>query len=169
MIGKIPTNIQKIDRDDALVTWLDTTPAGGSRTWALLGVGINSYGITYNPQVDTEKWIIEKNARTEHTSNQKQGDVTQKMYKNDPCYEFANEGRDKSNYTTHILDVDAAYGTAGVYPAKMSDGLLVITSYGGENAEIGYSLYYNGDPIEGTVTIDNDGVPTFTANSPASL
>ena len=34
MIGKIPTNIQKIDRDDALVTWLDTTPAGGSRTWA---------------------------------------------------------------------------------------------------------------------------------------
>jgi hypothetical protein len=160
-IGKIPADISKIDRDDALVTFLDTTPAGNSRTWALLGVGITAYAIEYNPQVDTEKWIIEKNARTDHTSNQKQGDVTQKMYKGDPCYEFAKDGRDVLNYKTHILDIDGAYETSGSYPAKMSDGLLAITSYGGENAEIGYSLYYEGDPTEGTVTIA-DGVPTFT-------
>lgn len=37
-LGKIPANIEKIDRDDALVTWLDTTPVGSTRTWALLGV-----------------------------------------------------------------------------------------------------------------------------------
>lgn len=159
-LGKIPSGIQKIDRDDALVTWLDTTPSGSSRTWALLGVGITAYEIAYNPQVDTEKWIIEKNARTDHTSNQKQGEVSQKMYKNDPCYEFAKAGMDVLNYKTHILDVDGAYGNEGSYPAKMSDGLLVITSYGGENAEIGYTLYYEGDPVVGTVTIA-DGVPTF--------
>lgn len=164
MLGKIPDNIKKIDRDDALVTWLDTTPSAGAPTWALLGVGITDYAIEYNAQVDTEKWIIEKNARTDHTSNQKQGDVTQKMYKNDPCYEFAKEGRDKLNYPTHILDVDGAYGSSGTYPAKMSDGLLVITSYGGENAEIGYSLYYSGDPVVGTVTIAN-GVPTFSPSA----
>lgn len=163
-LGKIPDNIEKIDRDDALITWLDTTPTGNSPTWALLGVGITEYGIEYNAQVDTEKWIIEKNARTDHTSNQKQGDVTQKMYKNDPCYEFAKDGRDKLNYKTHILDVDGAYKSGSSYPAKMSDGLLVITSYGGENAEIGYSLYYDGDPVEGTVTIAN-GVPTFTPSA----
>lgn len=160
-IAKIPDNISKIDRDDALVTFLDTTPEGSSRTWAVLGVGINAYAIDYNAQLDTEKWIIEKNARTDHSSNQKQGDVTQKMYKGDPCYEFAKAGRDVLNYKTHILDIDGAYETSGSYPAKMSDGLLVITSYGGENAEIGYSLHYNGDPIEGTVTVAN-GVPTFT-------
>lgn len=160
-IAKIPDNISKIDRDDALVTFLDTTPDGSSRTWAVLGVGINAYAIDYNAQLDTEKWIIEKNARTDHSSNQKQGDVTQKMYKGDPCYEFAKAGRDVLNYKTHILDIDGAYETSGSYPAKMSDGLLVITSYGGENAEIGYSLHYNGDPIEGTVTVAN-GVPTFT-------
>lgn len=163
-LGKIPENIQKINRDDALVTWLDTTPDGANRTWALLGVGITEYAIEYNPQVDTEKWIVERNARTDHSSNQKQGDVTQKMYKNDPCYEFAKAGRDVLNYKTHILDVDGAYGSSGNYPAKMSDGLLVVTSYGGENAEIGYSLYYNGDPISGTVTIAN-GVPTFTPSA----
>ena len=164
MLGKIPDDIMKIDRDDALVTSLDTTPSANAPTWALLGVGITEYAIEYNAQVDTEKWIIEKNARTDHTSNQKQGDVTQKMYKNDPCYEFAKAGRDVLNYQTHILDVDGAYGTGGSYPAKMSDGLLVITSYGGENAEIGYSLYYSGDPKEGTVTITN-GVPTFTPSA----
>lgn len=160
-IAKIPDNISKIDRDDALVTFLDTTPDGSSRTWAVLGVGINAYAIDYNAQLDTEKWIIEKNARTDHSSNQKQGDVTQKMFKGDPCYEFAKAGRDVLNYKTHILDIDGAYETSGSYPAKMSDGLLVITSYGGENAEIGYSLHYNGDPVEGTVTVAN-GVPTFT-------
>lgn len=161
---KAPDNIKKIDRDDAMITWLDTTPAGQSRTWALLGVGITAYAISYNPQVETEKWIIEKNARTDHESNQKQSEITQKMYKNDPCYEFAKAGRDKLNYVTHILDVDGAYEEGGSYPAKMSDGLLAITSYGGENAEIGYSLYYNGDPVEGTVTV-TDGVPTFTPNA----
>lgn len=168
-LGKIPDNIQKIDRDDALITFLDTTPATSNPTWALLGVGITAYEIEYNPQVDTEKWIVEKNARTDHTSNQKQGDVTQKMYKNDPCYEFAKAGRDVLNYKTHILDIDGAYGTSGTYPAKMSDGLLTITSYGGENAEIGYTLYYEGDPVEGTVTVNSSGVPTFTPTTPASL
>jgi len=158
-IGKIPDNIQKIDRDDALITWLDTTPAT-SPTWALLGVGITDYSIAFNPQTDTEKWIIEKNARTEHTSNQKAGDVTQKIYKGDPCYAFAKAGMDKLNYRTHVLDVFGAEGNNGTYPAKMSDALLVLTSFGGENAEIGYTLNYNGDPVEGTVTI-SDGVPTF--------
>jgi len=147
-IGVIPDNIKKIDRDDALVTFLDTTPTATNPTWALLGVGITDYSIAYNAQVDTEKWIIEKNARTDHTSNQKQGDVTQKMYKNDPCYEFARANRDVLNVKTHILDIDGAYESDGSFPAKMSDGLLVITSYGGENAEIGYTLYYNGDPVE---------------------
>ena len=158
-IGKIPENIQKIDRDDALITWLDTTPTT-SPTWALLGVGITDYSIAFNPQTDTEKWIIEKNARTEHTSNQKAGDVTQKIYKGDPCYAFAKAGMDKLNYRTHVLDVFGAEGEGGTYPAKMSDALLVLTSFGGENAEIGYTLNYNGDPVEGTVTIAN-GVPTF--------
>ncbi len=159
-IGKIPDNIQKIDRDDALVTWLDTTP-DSTATWALLGVGVTEYGIAYNPQVDTEKWIVEKNARTDHSSNQKQGDVTQKMYKNDPCYEFAKAGMDKLNYKTHILDVFATDKTGSSYAAKKSDGILVVTNYGGENAEIEYELHYDGDPVEGTVTI-TDGVPTFT-------
>ena len=161
-LAEIPNNIEKIKRSQFL-TFLDTTPTGNSNTWAVVGVGIDEYSVSFNPQVDTEKWIIEDNARNDHASNQKQGSVTQKCYKNDPAFEFVAAGRDQLNYKTHILDIDTWNGTgngsSATFPAKMSDGLVAVTSYSG--AEINYDLYYDGDPVEGTVTIAN-GVPTFT-------
>lgn len=159
----IPDDIVKIDRDQFL-TFLDITPSA-TATYAILGIGITDYGISYNPQVDQEKWIIEKNARSIHRSNQKQGSVSQTIYKNDPCFEFVAEGRDKTNYRTHILDVDTWNGTGNSYPAKLSDGLITVTQFMNEDAVIEYDLYYNGDATEGTVTFDNDGVPTFTPNT----
>ena len=89
----VPENIEKVNRSQFL-TFLDTT-TNSTYTWSVLGVGITDYGISYNPQVDTEKWIIEDNARSDHTSNQKQGSVSQKIYKGDPCFEFVQAGRDK--------------------------------------------------------------------------
>lgn len=159
MASYVPAGIEKINRSQFL-TYLNTTPAS-SATWKILGVGITEFAISYNPQVDTEKWIIEDNARTDHSSNQKQGSVTQKCYKNDPLFEFVQAGRDKLNYKTQILDIDMWNGTLGSYPAKLTDGIIAITSYMGENAEIEYDLYYDGDAIEGTVTFVGE-VPTFT-------
>ena len=159
----VPDNIVKVNRSQFL-TFLDTTPAGSTPTWAVLGVGITDYGISYNPQVETEKWIIEDNARTDHQSNQKQSSVSQKIYKNDPCFEFVQAGRDVLNYKTHILDIDSWNGNEGTYPAKMSDGVVAITQFMNEDAVIEYDLYYDGDAVEGTVTI-TDGVPVFTPNT----
>lgn len=161
---KIPENIKKIDRDQ-FATFLDTTPSGEKMTFALLGIGITDYGIDYNPQVNNEKWIVEKNGRSDHSSNQKQGAVSQKCYKGDPCFMFIEKGRDNLNYKTHILDIDVWNGTeAGVYPAKLNDGKIVITKYMSDEAIIEYDLYYDGDPIEGTVSFTN-GVPTFTPSA----
>ena len=157
------SEITKIKRSE-FATYLDTTPSS-TATWAILGVGITDYGIDYNPQVETEKWIIEDNARTTHESNEKQSSVSQSMYKNDPCFEFAAAGRDELNYKTHILDIDIWNGTGSSYPAKQTDGKLVVTRYMGENAELEYDLYYEGDPVIGTATIASDGTPTFTPNS----
>ena len=165
MADLVPSGIEKVNRSQFL-TFLDTTPSS-TATWAILGVGITDYGISYNPQVDTEKWIIEDNARNDHTSNQKQSSITQKIYKNDPCFEFINEGRDKLNYKSHVLDVDRWNGTGSTYPAKYSDVIITVTNYMGENAQIEADIYYDGDTVEGTVTFDSDGVPTF--NPTASL
>ena len=157
-LAVIPANIEKIKRSQ-FITYLDTTPTGNARTWAVLGVGVDEYSVSYNPQVDTEKWIVEDNARNDHTSNQKQGSVTQKCYKNDPEFEFIAQGRDQLNYKTEVLDVDTWSGASGSYAAKQSDAIITVTSYSGE--EIEYDIYYDGDPTVGTVAIAN-GVPTFT-------
>lgn len=160
MANYVPDGIEKVNRSQFL-TYLNTTPSALTKNWAILGVGITDYGISYNPQVDTEKWIIEDNARTDHSSNQKQGSVSQKIYKNDPCFEFVQAGRDKLNYKTEVLDIDRWNGNNGSYPAKLSQAIITVTSYMGEDATIEYDLYYDGDATEGTVTF-TDGVPTFT-------
>ena len=154
----IPDTIEKIKTSQYL-RFIDTTPSAVSPTWKVVGIGVEEMSTDFSPQVDTIKWIIEDSARNDHTSNQKQSSVTQKAYKNDPCFEFVNAGRDKLNYVTHILEVDTWNGTTGNYAAKMSDGLITVTSYSGDQIE--FDLYFNGDPVDGTVAL-SDGVPSFS-------
>ena len=156
----IPSDIAKNKRSQ-YQKFLDTTPSS-TATWKVIGIGITEANMEYNPNVDTEQWIIEDSARTDHTGNQKQIAITQKCYKGDPEFEFINLGRDKLNYTSHILEIDTWNGTGGSYPAKKSDCLITVTSYSG--AEIEYTIYVNGDPIEGTASIA-DGVPSFTPSA----
>lgn len=159
----IPDDIDKLDRDEGMMTFLDITPSANSMTLEVLGIGITDYGISYNPQVEQEKWIIEKNARNVHESNQKQGSVSQTAYKGDPIFEFVANGRDQLNYKTHIVDVDIFAGEGGVYPAKMTDGIIAITQFMNENAVVEYDLYYDGDATEGTVTFNaSTGKAEFT-------
>lgn len=157
--------MDKMKRSE-FVTYLDTTP-GSTATYKILGIGITELAIAYNPNIESEKWIIEDTARHDHTSNEKQASVSQSIYKDDPCYEFIEKGLDKLNYVTNILDINRAKpvsGTPGAYEAKLSAGKVAITSYMGENATIEYDLYYEGDPVEGVVTFSNN-VPTFTPNA----
>lgn len=156
----IPADIVKNKRSQ-YQKFLDVQPSG-TVSWKVIGIGITEANVEFNPQVDTEQWIIEDTARNDHTGNQKQLPITQKCYKGDPEFEFINAGRDKLNYTSHILEIDTWNGTGGSYPAKKSDCLITVTSYSG--AEIEYTIYFNGDPIEGTSTIA-DGVPTFTPSA----
>ncbi len=157
----IPSDIEKIKTSQYL-RFIDTTPSAQAPTWKVVGIGVTELATEYNAQVDTEQWIIEDSARNDHTGNQKSSGVTQKCYKGDPEFEFVNEGRDKLNYKTHILEIDLWDKSGSTYASKMSDGLIVLTSYSG--GEIEYDLMFDGDPKEGTCTIA-DGVPTFTEST----
>lgn len=154
----------KITREQ-IVSFLDTTPSGNSRTWALIGVGITEFAQAYNAQTTTEKWIIHKNAVTTTDSYQISGSISQKCYKGDAVFEFVNNIRRNASVgaacVTNILDVDTYDETSGSYAATMYECNIAIDSYGGEEAVIEYTISYNGDPKLGTVTI-TDGVPTFT-------
>jgi hypothetical protein len=156
--------MDKITRDQ-FVTYLNTTPNEENPNWALLGVGITGYGIAYNPQVTTEKWIIHKSATSEVESYQRAGDVSQKCYKGDPVFEFINDLRRRAvvgaELHTQVLDIDRYDGTeAGAYKATKSEITIGITNYMAEEAVIEYTIHYNGDPVVGTVTFA-DGTPTF--------
>ena len=157
----IPDTIEKIKTSQYL-RFIDTTPNALNPTWCVIGIGVEEASTSYNGNVERIKWIIEDSARSDHTSNDKQSSITQKAYKNDPCFEFVNAGRDKLNYKTHILEVDTWSGTNGSYPSKMSDGLIAVTDYSGD--EISFDLYFDGDPTEGGTSIAG-GVPTFTPNA----
>jgi hypothetical protein len=162
---------KKVTREQ-IASYLNTTPES-TETWSIIGVGITDYGQSFNPQVTTEKWIINKNATSSLDSYQIQGDVSQKCYFGDPVYDFVNNLRrtagvgDKVN--TQILDIDlydsTGENTAIKYKATKYDCMVAVTSYAtGETPVIEYSIYYNGDPIVGTVTIA-DSKPTFTPDA----
>lgn len=155
--------MEKMNRSE-FVTYLDTTP-NSDATYKILGIGVTDYAISYNPSVETEKWIIEDTARHIHQSNEKQSSVSQSIYKDDDCYKFVEAGLDKLNYRTNILDINmATKNSDGTYPAKLSAGIVAITSYMGENATIEYDLYYDGDAKIGTVDMSS-GTPVFTEKS----
>jgi len=157
----IPDNIEKI-KPSQYRRFIDITPSAVNPTWKIVGIGVEDASTSFNPNVERIKWIIEDSARSDHTSNDKQSSITQKAYKNDPCFEYVNAGRDKLNYKTRILEVDTWSGSNGSYPSKMSDGLISVTDYSGE--EISFDLYFDGDPVEGVCSI-TDGVPSFTPNA----
>lgn len=164
-INYTPSNIDEII-EKQFVRFIDTTPTATNPTWVVVGVGVEdgNANISYNPEVDRLKWIIDKNARTRHKSNDKQMGVTQSSYKGDPCFEYVETARDGVGMKTRVLEVDTWNEiTPGNYASKMSDATIVIDEYSGNN--INWNLYFDGDPVEGTSTIDNNGTPTFTRNA----
>lgn len=163
---------KKVTRDQ-IATYLNTTPSAEKETWSIVGVGITDYGQSFNPQVETEKWIIHKNATSSLESYQIQGDVSQKCYFGDPVYDFVNNLRRTagvgSAVETQILDIDLYDSTGEApsisYKATKYNCMIAVTGYArGESPVIEYSIYYNGDPTVGTVTIA-DSVPTFTPDA----
>ena len=159
-IDYTPSGIEEIITKQ-FVRFVDTTPSSLSPTWAVVGVGVEdgNADIEYNPNIDRVKWIIDKSARTKHSSNDKQMSVTQNCHKGDPEFEFVEKARDVLGYKSHIIEIDTWNGTEGSYPTKYSDCTIVVTSYSGDNIE--YTIYFDGDPKAGTSTITG-GVPSFT-------
>ena len=115
--------------EDQFVRFIDTTPTATNPTWALVAaVEEGGAGIDYNPNIDRLKLIVNQNATSNHTSNDKQMSVTYLAYKGDPCFAFVNAGRDQLNYKTRLLEVDLWDETSGSYSAKMSEATINILS-----------------------------------------
>lgn len=147
---------------DQFAHYINTTP-GEAETWSLEGVGVDALTLSYNPQIDQYKTIIERNANATFNNYQLQTSVSNKrVYKGDAVYEFLNEARrNLKAVETQFLEVEMANTQGeGNYVASKFECLIVIDEFLGENATIGYTLYVKGDPKHGSVTI-SEGKPTF--------
>lgn len=147
---------------DQFAHYINTGNAG-TPTWTLEGVGVDALSLSYNPQIDQYKTIIERNANATFNNYQLQTSVSGKrIYKGDAMYEFLNDARrNMKAIETQILEVEMANTKSeNNYIATKFDCLIVIDEFLGENATISYTLYVKGDPTHGTVTISN-GTPTF--------
>ena len=155
-------NMEKILESDFL-RFIDTTPNATNPTWVLIAaVEEGNASIEYNKNSDRTKLIVNKGATTNQTSMDKQMSVPYLAYKNDPCFEFVNAGRDELNYKTRILEVDFWDEDNDQYTAKMSNGTIDVTSYHGDTIE--FNLFFDGDPTDGKVAMSGN-TPTFTPSA----
>ena len=156
------TGMEKV-LESQFVRFIDTTPSATNPTWKLIGpVETGNAQIEYNAEIERAKWIVDKSARTNHKSNDKQMSVPLQAYKGDPVFAFVNSGRDQLNYTTHILEVDLWNKTGSYYAAKQSDATIEIVNYNGDMLE--FNLYFDGDPTDGKISLSGQ-VPTFVPNT----
>lgn len=153
------------------INFLDTTPSGASRTWALMNKGIESAATSYNATTQSRHFIADANATQDVTGFAKQLDVTQFAYEGDSTFTYIDnlffndaKGADADTNLLQVFLYKAPVG--GAYPAKQQPVTIQLDSHGGDGGDqlqLGYNVLFKGDPIKGTVVL-TDGVPVFTAD-----
>ena len=150
--------------------YFDTATSGTlTPDWALEGIGVEALSLSYNPQIDTFKQIIDDVASSTFDSYQIQSSVSGKRIdKDDPIWKWLNDARKKAeSIETKMLEVNMSSATGDVstnYEALQYNVLIVINEFLGENATISYDVYVKGKPTVGTVTITS-GKPSFTESA----
>jgi hypothetical protein len=155
----------KIKRSE-IQTFLDTTPST-TATYVLIGDGVTSGKIAYNPKTTDETYISNDSASISVDSYAPTMPVEQTAISNDDAFEYIDGLRiaravlDAAE--THIVNV-WMYESGGptAYPAEQQHVSIQIDDFGGDGgsaAKINYTINYIGDPIPGTF---NASTKTFT-------
>jgi hypothetical protein len=137
--------------------------------WSLLGDGVTSGAINYNPQTLEETYIHQDNGSTEVESYKPTLPIEATAKAGDPVFDFV----DALRQSRAVLDAARAEivnvwlyetPTAGEYPAEKQTVSIQIDDFGGDggsNAKINYTINFIGDPTLGTF---NPTTSTFTPN-----
>jgi hypothetical protein len=147
--------------------YLDTTPAA-AETWSLVGDGITTASVNYNPQTTEETYIHQDSGTTEIESYRPTMPVEAIAKDGDAVFEFV-DGLRQARAVLDAAKTDAVMvylyetPTAGAYPAERQQVSIQIDSFGGDggqSARINYTVNFLGDPTPGTF---NPTTSTFTA------
>ena len=145
--------------------YIDTTPSATAATYKLIGYGVTSLQMAYNPQTTQETYINQDNATTTVDSYQPTVPVAQKVYTGDPVFDYIDSIRQGGpsiggDDLTTLVEVRLyeTPDTAGTsYPAtKWSVALQVDNAPGGDGgakASMDWTININGDPTDGDFNV----------------
>lgn len=138
-------------------TFLDITPST-TATYVLLGEGVTTGKLSYNPKTLEETYIHEDSATITLESYAPTMPVEQTAISGDDVFDYIDELRIAravlADAETHICNVWMyESGGPGTYPAEEQDVSVQIDDFGGEGGtavKINYTLNFIGDPVPGT-------------------
>lgn len=149
-------------------TFIDVDP--GYEDWALIGDGVTSGEIAYNPETSEETYIHEDSGSAEVEGYKPNMAIEAVAINGDEVFEFI-DGLRKSRAVlddahTQIVNVWMYESDdAGDYPAELQDVAISVDSFGGDggaSTKINYTVHFRGDPVTGTF---NPTTLTWTADS----
>ena len=160
MAGKIKRSLFAI--------FLNTTPSTETATYALMGQGITSQKVDYNPEISDETYVSEDSGTTDVESYKPTIATQQTAIQGDAVFDFVDDLRQRravlNDARSDVVMVNL-YGTAtgGAYPAEKNTVSIQIDDFGGDggkSVEINYTVNMVGDPVKGTF---DPSTKTFTA------
>ncbi|MEG2931029.1 MAG: hypothetical protein RR825_04515, partial [Ruthenibacterium sp.] len=157
----------KIKRSQ-FAAFLNTTPAGTTPTWSLIGDGVTEMSISYNPQTSEAVFINQNSGTTDIESYKPTIETPMTALAGDEVFEFVDSIRVKrkilSDCVTECLLVylykDAV---SNAYPAEKNTCAVQIDEFGGaggESTKLSFTLNLQGDGVQGTF---NPTTKAFTA------
>lgn len=157
----------KIKRSQVM-TFLNTTPSGAA-TYSLIGDGVTSGAIGYNPKVEEVTYIHEDSATVTVESYAPKLPVEAIAVSGDAVFDFVDDLRIAravlADAETDIVNV-WAYEAGGptAYPAEKQGVSIQIDEFGGDggtSTKINYTINFIGDPVVG---VFNTSTKAFTAS-----
>jgi len=157
----------KIKRSE-FKTFINTVPSG-TADYALIGDGVTTGTINYNPETLTETYVHEESGTTTIERYAPTMPIEATAKSGDEAFEFIDTLR-KSRATLDDAETDIInvwlYETAvsGAYPAEQQNVSIQIDSFGGDGGaatKISYTLNFIGDPVPGMF---NPTTGVFTAD-----
>ncbi len=147
--------MKKVKRSE-FATFLNTGTTA-SPTWSLMGNGITSQVVNYNPQTSEEVYIHEDAGTVDVTSYKPAIETPQTAYAGDAVFDYIDEiRRSRKTGTSARSEIVLVYlyddAVGGEYPAEHCACSVQIDDFGGEGGgslEINYTINMVGDPVMG--------------------
>ena len=151
------------------------TSSDSSAVYNRIGEGINTFTPSNNGTISTKHYINDKFATSRRNGIQKQWAFSGDRVIDDPANDYLVGLTEKTGSdvetTLIIADLVDPVGTSkNAYKAKKYEVMVDVTNdgsiEGGQDVAIDGTIYANGDPVEGYITI-TDNVATWSDTTPA--